>query len=61
MNRFKEFICVLFGHNFNETCTEIEDGLILIETRKCGLCGISLVDESGYKQKLKEYYKSGKG
>lgn len=51
LNRFKEFYCVLFGHEFNEHYQEKEGELVLEEHFSCVNCGLSTIDISGRLQK----------
>lgn len=49
-NRFKEFICVLFGHNWTQTgnTKDRETGIILSHYKQCENCDLRIVDESGF-------------
>lgn len=53
LNRFREFVCVLFGHEFNEHGMEKEGDFILEETYTCTNCQLSTIDISG---RLQKYY-----
>lgn len=48
INRLKEIICVIFGHNWDEYgSTTHANGRILEEYSKCGCCGLENHDRSG--------------
>lgn len=47
LNRWKEFWCVLNGHEFNERDTESDSGYVLEECHTCGNCGLTVRDQSG--------------
>lgn len=54
LNRWKEFGCVINGHEFNERYIKSNNmGLLLEEHHTCGNCGLTIKDESG----LIKYYK----
>lgn len=55
INKLKELLCVLNGHSFSERSTTSDKGFVLRITETCENCGISVIDESGYKQRAKEY------
>lgn len=59
LNRFKEFFCVLFGHDFGSNFYEREggpDGFVLEHHSECVNCGIAVNDNSGRLQRYKEKY-----
>ena len=47
-NRFKELLCCLFGHDFNQrgSKTDEEKRIIYWSYEQCGTCGIRIVDET---------------
>lgn len=48
-NRFKEFFCVLFGHNWSEYGSERTiKGHILHEYNTCANCGLEVHNRRGY-------------
>lgn len=59
VNRFKELLCVLQGHTWDEYgATTREDGLILEEYNKCSLCGLENHNRDGYLVNYKEKYET---
>uniref|UniRef100_A0A6M3J5X5 Uncharacterized protein n=1 Tax=viral metagenome TaxID=1070528 RepID=A0A6M3J5X5_9ZZZZ len=60
-NRFKEFICVLFGHDFSKYSSkkEMPENFMLEEKWECTNCGLSIYDESGTIQRARETFKIG--
>ena len=51
-NRFKEVLCVVFGHEWNSYgVIRDDDGRILEEHSECGRCGLENHDRSGYLRK----------
>lgn len=59
--RFKEFFCVIFGHNWNEYgSTSSPNGRILEEYNVCSSCGLENHDRSGYLVEYEEMTRSPK-
>ena len=57
LNRWKELLCVLFGHQFDRHDTTKEGNFILKERWECTCCGLSVYDESGAIKKAIESFK----
>lgn len=51
-NRFKEIICIIFGHDWSSfyTRTDVPTGIVLERRQTCCNCNLTMIDESGYKQ-----------
>lgn len=51
-NRFKEIICIIFGHQWESfyTRSDVPTGIVLERRQTCSTCNLTLIDESGYKE-----------
>lgn len=49
-NKFYEFLCIIFGHDWNQSGSTIdsETKIVLSSFKQCERCGLRMVDESGY-------------
>ena len=47
-SRWKELLCIIFGHSFLEYGSKKREGNILEEYVVCDDCGVELHDRSGY-------------
>ena len=57
INRLKELVCVIFGHDWNgryERSTE--EGHILEERVTCDFCKLTNIDESGFVREFERWY-----